>query len=383
MARPFGRRARAIFLFDTLELGGAERQGLLLATHLRDHCEVEVEVWGLTGAAGQLARMCDDRGLRWRAVGLAWRTRVAEWPGNLLALHRLARDLRAARPDLILPYTYFSNVIAGLVWRRTGARVCVWNQRDAGLYLEGFDPWRSAATRLVSGFVANSQAGAAAVRALTGKPVTLVPNGVELAAPRDDRATWRARLGVAQDGFVATMVANLHAHKDHATLLHAWRELVGGASPPRAVLALAGRSEETGAAVRQLADELGIAPSVRFLGAIDDVSGLYAASDLYVHSSTSEGLPNAVLEAMAAGLPVVATDLPGIREAVGPGGLAQLVPPNAPARLAQQLARLFADPGLRGELGKSAARRIHDELSATRMCETMVRYLTSLWNRHA
>ena len=221
MAQPFGRRVTAIFIFDTLELGGAERQGVLLATYLRDHCDVDVVVYGLTGAPGRLAQLCDERGIRWRAVDLAWRSDLVGAPANALALHRLALALRAEHPDLILPYTFFSNVIAGLVWRRTGARACVWNQRDAGFYLEGFHPWRSAATRLVSGFVANSQAGADALRELTGAPVTIVHNGVELAAPLEDRTVWRSRLAVEESTFVATMVANLHAHKDHVTLVRA------------------------------------------------------------------------------------------------------------------------------------------------------------------
>jgi glycosyltransferase involved in cell wall biosynthesis len=378
--QPFGRFTTAIFLFDTLELGGAERQGLLLATYLQEQCDVRVQIWGLTGGPGRLAALCDERGIPWRAVELDWHDRFARAPENLLSLHRLARDLRDERPDFILPYTFFSNVIAGLVWRRTGARVCVWNQRDAGFYLDGFDPWRSAATRLVDDFVANSEAGATALSRATDKPVTVVHNGVVLDPPRRDRTEWRRELAVDDATFVACMVANLHANKDHVTLVRAWREFLDD-SASRSVLVLAGRIEETGPEVRKLVGELGLVELVRFLGPVDDVSGLYMVSDVYVHSSTSEGLPNAVLEAMAAGLPVIATDLPGIREAVGPEGVRFLAPCGAVTRLAEQIQVLFADAELRHYAGKTAANRVRDELSATRMCETMVGYLASKLKR--
>ncbi|HEY6039126.1 MAG TPA: glycosyltransferase, partial [Kofleriaceae bacterium] len=122
---------KAIFIFDTLELGGAERQGLLLARALQARGDA-VQIWGLTGPPGKLAEMCAAQGLAWRAVELSWHRELVRAPQNLWTLHRLARELRVAHPDVLLPYTYFSNVIAGLVWRRTGARACVWNQRDAG-----------------------------------------------------------------------------------------------------------------------------------------------------------------------------------------------------------------------------------------------------------
>lgn len=363
---------RAIFIFDTLDLGGAERQGLLLARALRARGD-EVQIWGLTGRPGRLAELCAEQGLTWRAVELIWKRELVRVPHDLWALHRLAHALRSEHPDVLLPYTYFSNVIAGLVWRRTGARTCVWNQRDAGLYLDRFDPWRAAATRLVRDYVANSEAGRMALARVTSRPVTVVHNGVELAPARDDRRTWRARLGAGS--FVAAMVANLHAHKDHATLLQAWKLVVERV--PDALLALAGREEETGPAVRALVENLGLTERVRFLGPTDDVAGLYAASDLYVHASTSEGFPNAVIEAMAAGLPVVATDLPGVREAVGEVGRPYLVPAGDAVALASQVLALHADPARAKELGKSAAAYARDELSASRMCETMVRYLSS------
>ena len=116
------------------------------------------------------------------------------------------------------------------------------------------------------------------------------------------------------------MVANLHVYKDHATLLRAWQLVVPrlAATGRSAVLVLAGRPESSAPTVSALADELGIAQSVRFAGPVDDVTGLLSAVDLGVLCTRTEGSPNAVLEYMAAGLPIAGTELPAVRECVGP-----------------------------------------------------------------
>ena len=142
----------------------------------------------------------------------------------------------------------------------------------------------------------------------TSAPVFVVHNGIELEPCEKTRAEWRAELGISEDVTVATMLANFRPEKDHPTLLHAWRRLLGtiahGQSRPR--LLLAGAPQETYPAVRQLASCLGLLDTVSFPGQMRDVSGLLAASDVGILSTESEGLPNAVLEYMAGGLPVIA-----------------------------------------------------------------------------
>lgn len=352
---------KAIVIFDTLELGGAERQGLLFARYLKSQ-GWDVAVWGLVGPPGRVSSLCDATGIRWRAVELDWKNRLLQAPHNLRVLRNLAAQLRAEHCDVLLPYTYKSNVIAGLVWRQSGARGCVWNQRDLGFYFDLFDPWRTVSTRLVQSFVANSEASAATVRALTHKPVTVVRNGVELAAPQTD---WRPRFA---SSFVATMIANLHANKDHATLVRAWRDVV--ARIPDAMLVFAGREEETARSTRGLIAELGLTDRVTLLGPVDDIPGLLAATDVYVHSASSESSPNAVIEAMVAGKSIVASDIPGIRETVGDAGL--LVSREG---FASTILRVAQDHELRHALSKSAMDRARRYFSPERMCETMLRYV--------
>jgi len=166
------------------------------------------------------------------------------------------------------------------------------------------------------------------------------------------------------------MVANLTIYKDHLTLLKAWRLVVDRLSSRgrRAVLVLAGRFEETHAALEQLGAELGLRQSLAFLGGVADISGLLRAVDLGVFSSRSEGCPNGILECMAAGLAVVATEIPGIREAVGPDGDRFLAPPGDAGALATQIVRLALKPELRAQVGELSRGRIQAEFSPSQSC---------------
>jgi len=154
------------------------------------------------------------------------------WPttrlGRLGSLGKLGLAFRKLRPDVILSYCMFPNLVCGLVWRWTGARLCVWNQRDEGLHFKGMRLERLA-VRLTRWFLSNSYHGRDfLVQKLGVEPrrIQVVYNGVELEEPVADRAAWRHRLGVDESCFLACMVANLHHFKDHATLLRAWRQVI-------------------------------------------------------------------------------------------------------------------------------------------------------------
>lgn len=363
---------RVVFVLGNLELGGAERQALILAKHLVEQEQAVVEVWGFN-TTGPVAELCERHGIASRVVPFPLH---ADRVKQEAAMNDLAALLRDVRPDILLPYTTLPNVVCGLLWETTGAGLCVWNQRDEGII--AFDPkWEHEAARRTPLFIANSQGGA---RFLTGKlnvdaeKVRVIPNGVSTSPPQLDRRAWRERLEIDESSFVACMIANLHANKDHATLLQAWR-LVVNALDRNAVLVLAGRHYGAYQSLVDLTSELGIERNVRFTGQVVDVSGLLSAADIGVFSSRSEGCPNGVLECMAAGLAVVATDIAGIREVVGESGLEFLVPVGNAERFAAQIVRLENDPESRSALGAQNQKRIAAEYTAERMCEDTVSLL--------
>jgi glycosyltransferase involved in cell wall biosynthesis len=135
------------------------------------------------------------------------------------------------------------------------------------------------------------------------------------------------------------------------------------------VLILAGQEGLTAARLHGLVEELKISDCVIFAGAVSDMAGLFSTADFAVLCSPSEGLPNGILEAMAAGLPVTGSDIPGIREAVGPEGWALLAPAGNPQVLADRILRLLSDPLLREESGKRNKLRIQQEFSTQLMFE--------------
>ena len=364
---------RVIIFLENLELGGAERQAMLLAHHLKQEQEAMVQVWGIK-SPGAVRALCEAEGIPWRLL---------PWPAGRSPLHRLlgvarcAVALRQAKPNIVLPYTAWPNIICGLAWRWAGAATCIWNQRDEGIALTG----RAIERRAVANtphFVANSRAGADFLSKTYGLPessINIIHNGIQLAAAKRSPTEWRAQLRAAPDALFVCMSANLTRFKDHPTLLRAWQRVV--VAVPHARLLLAGRFDHAADAVRALAQELRIDQSVDFLGQVDDITGLLGVTDVLVHSSRSEGSPNALLEGMAAGIAVVATDISAIRDAVGPEGAAYLAPPGDADTLADKLIALLQNPPARQQLGQALQHRAQTEFAPQTMCQRMVMLMSA------
>jgi glycosyltransferase involved in cell wall biosynthesis len=140
-------------------------------------------------------------------------------------------------------------------------------------------------------------------------------------------------------------------------------------------LVLAGRPEGRRGRLEALARELQIEDSVRFVGDVDDVAGLLGASDVGVLNSPAEGCPNALLESMAAGLPVVGSDVPGIREVLGGAEESMLVPAGDAEALGGVLARFSLDGDLRARVGARNRERQLALFGADRMLDTSVRLI--------
>ena len=361
---------RIVFVLFNLELGGAERQALILAKHLVQQEGAAVEVWGFN-KSGPVAEICEKIGVPWRLESFPFKS---DRGAQLAGIERVAISLQRARPDILLPYTFVPNVICGLVWQQAGARTCVWNQRD-----EGVTPfvaeWARSAAQRAPAFISNGSAGAEFLRDGLGVDplkIRVIQNGIEQSAANENRSEWRAKLRIDDDTFVACMVANLHDNKDHATLLRAWKRVVDQLNGRDAVLVLAGRHDGAYESLVSLSRDLELNGQVRFAGQVLDVPGLLSASDVGVFSSYLEGCPNAVLESMAAGLAVAATNIEAIRSLVGPGGMEFLAAPKDDEALAGAILKLANDSDLRVTIGAENRQRVRDRYTAPRMCESTV-----------
>ncbi|MGE5192782.1 MAG: GT4 family glycosyltransferase PelF, partial [Deltaproteobacteria bacterium] len=152
--------------------------------------------------------------------------------------------------------------------------------------------------------------------------------------------------------------------KDQRTLLRAMRLVVDEVSD--FVLDIVGDGPDR-PALESLCDELRLRGNVRFLGFRDDVHALLPQSDLFVLSSVTEGLPMTLLEAMAAGLPTVSTDVGGISELVAEGETGRLVPPQSPEALAAAILELVRDPERAARMGTAGRRRVAGEFDLRRV----------------
>jgi glycosyltransferase involved in cell wall biosynthesis len=171
-------------------------------------------------------------------------------------------------------------------------------------------------------------------------------------------------------------VGRLSAQKDYPTFLRAAASIA--AELPDVDFVIVGEGEDR-AALEALAVRLGLQRRVRFLGLRHDVPALLAAVDVLTLTSTFEGFPNALLEAMAMGAAVVATDVGGCREVVVAQESGLLVPANAPAAVAAGALRLLRDPALARRFALAARRRVEAEFAVETMARrTMAAYLELL-----
>lgn len=220
--------------------------------------------------------------------------------------------------------------------------------------------------RVADGFIAVSSDVAASVRAAYHPPpgrLVVIPNGVDIEryAEAVDREAVRRSIGVPPDAPMVIVVAKLMTQKGHAVLLDALPRVL--AREPALRTVFVGEGDLRGELETRVAAG-GMAGSVIFAGNRGDIPQLLAAGDLFVLPSLWEGLPMALLEAMATGMPVVASAVSGTREVIEPGRSGLLVPVGEPEMLADAMLMVLTDPQAAASLGAAARARVEACYSA-------------------
>lgn len=296
----------------------------------------------------------------------------------------LARVVARHRPEVIQTHLLRSLDFLALTLRREpGVRAVFWTVHNAMLdlradQLPGAQRWLlgpkrlahrtlyRAGGRLADGFIAVSSDVAESVRAAYRPPsgrLSVIPNGVDVERYTQavDRNAVRASIGVAPEAPLAIVVAKLMTQKGHAVLLDALPGVLDRVAGLRVVLV--GEGELRDALEARVAGA-GLQDSVTFAGNRGDIAQLLAASDLFVLPSLWEGLPMALLEAMASGLPVVATAVSGTREVIEDGRSGILVPPGDAPALGAAMIAVLERPETAAALGAAARSRVEDCYSA-------------------
>jgi glycosyltransferase involved in cell wall biosynthesis len=331
-------------VIGSLGRGGSERQIVEFVRSAHpDHAECFVIC---LGEEGQLASEVRDVGAPVFALGFVG---VRSW-SSAAVLWRLYRLLRREQPDAVYGFLFWGYSLALPVARLAiPAATRVAARRSFPDYdvprHRVLSRLRRPADAVSDAIIANSAEVAAAwlrVNPRLRGRMHVVPNGVRTAGQSARRTDRRPA--------VIACVANLIAYKGHATLLAALELL------PKEVawsLELAGDGPERQNILKQIRDR-GLERRVRVLGLVEDMEPVFRDADIAVLASYTEGLPNAVLEAMAHGVPVVATDVGGVRDLLE-GGAGIVVPPYDVAALASAIARMLADRDLRVSAGQIGA----------------------------
>jgi len=350
--------------------GGAQRQIAAVAPHLLRR---GIEVHVVTRRSPGLAAEETVDGVHVHRIPAPGPKAVASLLFTLRALLRL----RALRPDVVHAFSLFSPTTVGLLARRWLGVPLVVKVLRGGRAGEierlrakpGVRSRLAAIRRGVDRFLAISReidTELAAIGIGAGRRVAL-PNGVDVARfrpPRDgERAALRGELGLPP-GRVAIFCGRLVPEKRVDLLLEAWGGVAG--SHPEATLVIAG-SGPLEPALRRMAG-----PGVRFVGAVDDVAPWLRAADVFVLPSDTEGLSNALLEAMAAGLPVVATRVGGAEDVVRDGESGRLVAPGDGAALGAALVALLASGEERTALGRAARRTMAESFALESVAARLV-----------
>jgi glycosyltransferase involved in cell wall biosynthesis len=369
-----------LHVIDSLGAGGAERSLTEMLPSLAER--------GVSSTIVCLQHR--EEGFEGEVLGNGFDVRFLHSRRTPARVAELRTLIKATRPDVVHTSIFYADVTGRLAAvgtkrpvltslvnmnygeaRRRDPRVPAGRLRA----VQAVDGWT--ARHLTSHFHAISYAVRDDARDTLGLPaerITVIERGRDVArlgtADPARRAQSRRQLGLAPDAEVVVHVGRQEYQKGITRLLDAIAQLAP--TRPRLVLVQAGRRGSTSAELEAAVETAGLAGRVRFLGHRDDVADILAAGDVFAFPSVYEGLGGAVIEAMALGLPIIATRIPPMVEILDEGNNADLVPVEAPRELAQAIAGLLDDDARRVAYGRRSRQIFEERFTLERVVDRMV-----------
>ena len=384
------RPIRVARVIARLNIGGPAQHVTLLTAGLDRARFVTTLITGVVGGReGDFTEAARARGVE--PVVIPELGRAIRPTRDLVALYKLVRLFRHLRPDIVHTHTAKAGALGRVAARMAGVPVTV--HTFHGHVLEGYfspaatrtflaiERWLARGTdRLVT---VSPRLRAQLLAMGIGRPdqVEVVPLGLDLGRFRLGRSAsapaLRASLGLAPGTPLLGSVGRLVPIKDHPTLFRAVAQL--GPDGEAAHLVVVGDGEDRPALAR-LAQALGVSARVHFLGWRADLETILNELDVVICSSRNEGTPVALIEAMAAGVAVLSTEVGGVADLVTHGETGWLVPPGDPSAMAEAIRHLLAEPSLRARLAAAGQAVALDRHDVTRLIARIERLYTGLIN---
>ena len=322
-------KTKILFIVPNLTPGGIQSQVLLLATFFKKVLGLEITIWGLYSCDLSYLSFLKNAGLNpeyrpdisfyfSREYYLASRTvKIKSWI-------KLIAELRKGDYKVLLPYSPIPDRIFNLIWRFTKAKISFSFERGGHINPKpkklDYYSWLIKKSNPV--YVSNSNHGKLALATIKSVPLSqiqVIRNAYVQKPITNTKEEWNAIFdNITSDTQVVTMVANFFNGKDHLTVIKAWEQISQKSVAKLVFAGLGGGAvcQQNFKKALDLVEALQLDDSVFFLGSVADTTRLLNYTNIGLLSTLSEGCPNAILEYMGAGLPIVATDIPGVREVI-------------------------------------------------------------------
>jgi len=370
------RKIKVLIVVPQLQTGGSEKVALSIAQYL-DKSKFDVAIVSLYSYSGlPLERIADDKSIKVYYLSKKNGFDI----GAFIGLYRLVDSIK---PDVIqnhLHHLYITSIVS----RLAGVPTCIHRfsnvaKKEASSVLRKIIFYLSFYVFKVKPIAISGAVKKTIIGYFGVKDVPVIYNGVDLGVFSDkctDRVHLRTKYGLHKNDFVLLNVARFHSQKNHLMLMSAFIEISRIYSNVVMLLVGDGVCRDT---IEQMVSSSGLIHKVSFLGIRNDIAQIMFASDIFLLSSDIEGTPNVILEAMAAEVPVISTNVGGVSELLADGEIGVLTPKGDLSAFTNAIVRLYEDKDLRCSISHKAKRVVVNRFSVKTMINSYEKLYTDYY----
>ncbi|MFA5029349.1 MAG: glycosyltransferase family 4 protein [Patescibacteria group bacterium] len=375
-------KTKVLYIITLLSWGGAQKYVYDLISGLKDEPNLEIIISGGAKNKGELAERAKNQGLK----SITFKNLVREINPlkDLLAVWEIKKTIEKEKPDIIHLNSSKAGVVGSLAAKLAKHKARVIFTCHGWVFNESLNPLiklaylvlEKSTSRFKDKIICLSQLDKQSALKKNIAPqnkLAVIPNGINLDKIKFlDQPEARKKLGLPLTGIIVGTIANFYANKGLKYFIEAIKIIN---TDPIPVVAVVIGDGELRPELENLIKEAGLENKFILAGSQSDAAQYLKAFDLYLCSSLKEGLPYSILEAMAAGLPIVATRIGGIPEIIKDGKTGLLSEPGNSAKLAEKIKQVIADPALAKKMAEQARLAVINDFSFQKMIlETLSEY---------